>query len=280
MNTNNTRTLAFRVNGLEMKATFDKTVKRAEDMLPDYRGIHEHINYEVFIVTSGELTLISEEGGSTYRSSILTVPPRFKHFSVSGGEVTAFFVTPSRQSEKEELMRFEEALPPDKIAVMPLSADTLAFSEGLVHSLNSDSGCSEQRATAYLELIFSDLLEHLGVYGLKKGEGSRDDSLFSVMEDFVNHRYSESVGLKELSARLGLSSRQTARVVRRLYSEPLSSVIKNKRLTVAAALLKNTSKTVTDIAEEVGYASQSRFYCDFKKRYGITPKSVRRHGKT
>ena len=159
------------------------------------------------------------------------------------------------------------------------TADPFYLSEALVRSLEGRSGCSEQRCRAYLELIFSDVLEGLNVYGQSEAEKTPNDPCFSIVEEFVNNTYAEGGSLDSLSLRLGLSRRQTSRTVRRLYGEPLTSVIRNKRLSVATALLRNTDRTVTEIAEEVGYASQSKFFCDFKERYGVTPLKARRGGR-
>jgi YesN/AraC family two-component response regulator len=40
-------------------------------------------------------------------------------------------------------------------------------------------------------------------------------------------------------------------------------------------LLKNTSKSVKEIAAKVGYNNEATFYKLFKKQYGITPAEYR-----
>lgn len=273
MKQNKIKTLAFGVNGLELKAIFEKPRRTESDRsdVPNYHGIHDHVNYEVFLVPDGEVELITEGGSTVYSESVLIVPPRFRHFSVIRGRVEVFFLGVSRLSRTEELAKVEEVLDCGRISVMPLDGRKAELYRGLFYALGSSSGCSEQKASAFLQLLFSDLLEYFGVYTDKSDGGAREDDYFSVVEDFVNRRYAEGGGLNELSDLLGLSRRQTSRVVRHLYGEPLTAVMRNKRLSVAAVLLKNTDKTVTEIAEELGYASRSKFYCDFKSRYGTTP---------
>ena len=53
--------------------------------------------------------------------------------------------------------------------------------------------------------------------------------------------------------------------------QTLISYITELRLTYAAQLLINTSVSVIQIANEVGYDNHSFFSQKFKKRFGVTP---------
>ena len=46
---------------------------------------------------------------------------------------------------------------------------------------------------------------------------------------------------------------------------------------MAAILLKNTSKSITDIAFEVGFSSSNYFTIAFKKITGLTPSEYKKH---
>ena len=48
----------------------------------------------------------------------------------------------------------------------------------------------------------------------------------------------------------------------------------------AAALLKNSDKSITEIAADVGYSNVSKFGEAFKKMYQISPKEYRKKDKT
>lgn len=52
---------------------------------------------------------------------------------------------------------------------------------------------------------------------------------------------------------------------------PLCTVIADRRLTVAALMLKNTGKSVSEIAEETGFNTECRFFSLFRQKYGVTP---------
>ena len=44
----------------------------------------------------------------------------------------------------------------------------------------------------------------------------------------------------------------------------------------AAELLKDTDQSMAEIANEVGYESQSKFTAQFRKAYGLPPTEYRR----
>ena len=44
----------------------------------------------------------------------------------------------------------------------------------------------------------------------------------------------------------------------------------------AAELLKDTDQSMAEIANEVGYGSQSKFTAQFRKAYGLPPTEYRR----
>ena len=52
-----------------------------------------------------------------------------------------------------------------------------------------------------------------------------------------------------------------------------------RRLSVAASLLKNTDMSIAQIVEYINFPSESYFYARFKKAYGITPASYRKNKK-
>ncbi|MFA7257348.1 MAG: helix-turn-helix transcriptional regulator [Kiritimatiellales bacterium] len=56
---------------------------------------------------------------------------------------------------------------------------------------------------------------------------------------------------------------------------PVGSYIQNCRINRAMALLGNTSFSITDVAEEAGFASPQAFSLTFKEKTGQTPRSYR-----
>jgi len=60
----------------------------------------------------------------------------------------------------------------------------------------------------------------------------------------------------------------------------LGEYIRNRRLTVAASLLKDTDEKVIDVALRFGYESPDAFTKAFQSMYGVTPAQVKKSGVT
>jgi AraC-like DNA-binding protein len=72
-----------------------------------------------------------------------------------------------------------------------------------------------------------------------------------------------------------LSQNQLRRYIKKEYNTTPKIWIDTKRLEKATLMLKNTSKTITDISTECGYSTLSWFISQFKKQYNQTPKEFR-----
>ena len=53
--------------------------------------------------------------------------------------------------------------------------------------------------------------------------------------------------------------------------------INRRKVTLAKELLRETNKSITQIAEEAGYINISNFIAVFKRMEGVTPSVYRQH---
>jgi AraC-like DNA-binding protein len=60
-------------------------------------------------------------------------------------------------------------------------------------------------------------------------------------------------------------------MIKKFTGQNYSGIIKTIRLQKATNLLLESSKTISEIVEEVGYTDDSHFYKIFKQNYGMTP---------
>jgi AraC-like DNA-binding protein/quercetin dioxygenase-like cupin family protein len=87
------------------------------------------------------------------------------------------------------------------------------------------------------------------------------------MREFFAVNYNKPVSLSDLAAELELSSKQTARLVKKYMGDSFETVLLQHR-TEAARLLMQTDSTLTlsEIAQLVGYSSYSGFWKAMKGR--------------
>ena len=87
------------------------------------------------------------------------------------------------------------------------------------------------------------------------------------------------VSLAQLAAEHEISVSHLQKLFKQVYGVPVYHYIKEYRLEQAAAELVRSTKTVTQIAQRVGYDNASKFSASFKTRYGMTPSQYRLHAK-
>lgn len=98
---------------------------------------------------------------------------------------------------------------------------------------------------------------------------------FCLIEDAFLYEYKD-LTLERLSERLGLSTRQTERLLKKSYGSTFRQMKSKARMAAAAAALLSTDKMASRIAEETGYTSAEHFCRAFKECYGITVQEYRK----
>ena len=95
-------------------------------------------------------------------------------------------------------------------------------------------------------------------------------------KDLVDARYFEPLTVADMARVAGLSSAHFSREFRRTFGEAPHQYLLTRRLERAAALLRNTDRTVTEICFAVGLASLGSFTTSFRRIYGMSPQAYRR----
>ena len=94
-------------------------------------------------------------------------------------------------------------------------------------------------------------------------------------KDVADARYAESLDVNDLAGAAGLSRAHFSREFRRAFGEPPHAYLLTRRLERAAALLRSTDRTVTDICFSVGLKSVGSFTTSFTRAYGRSPTAYR-----
>jgi AraC-like DNA-binding protein len=94
-------------------------------------------------------------------------------------------------------------------------------------------------------------------------------------KDLADSRYAEALDVGDLASAAGLSKAHFSREFRRTFGESPYVYLLTRRLERAAALLRNTDRSVLDICLEVGLQGVGSFTTSFKRMYGMTPTEYR-----
>jgi AraC-like DNA-binding protein len=93
--------------------------------------------------------------------------------------------------------------------------------------------------------------------------------------DLADARYPEPLGVDDMAAAAGLSRAHFSREFRRVFGVSPHEYLLTRRLERAAALLRNTDRSVADICFSVGLQSLGSFTSSFTRTYGVSPTAYR-----
>ena len=94
-------------------------------------------------------------------------------------------------------------------------------------------------------------------------------------KDLADARYFEPLGVDDLARAARLSRAHFSREFRRAFGEPPHAYLLTRRLERAAALLRTTDHSVTEICFSVGLQSVGSFTTSFTRTYGESPTAYR-----
>lgn len=101
------------------------------------------------------------------------------------------------------------------------------------------------------------------------------DTKSVIIEEYFLYEYS-SLSLGDLAQRLNLSPRQTQRLLTEFYGKSFQEKKAEAKMSAAAILLSDKARSITSIAEELGYSSAEHFSSAFRSYYHMSPRQYRK----
>jgi AraC-like DNA-binding protein len=90
-------------------------------------------------------------------------------------------------------------------------------------------------------------------------------------KDLADARYFDPIDVDDMAAAAGLSRAHFTREFRRAFGDSPRGYLLTRRLERAAALLRNTDRTVAEICLDVGLTSVGSFTTSFTRMFGKSP---------
>lgn len=100
-----------------------------------------------------------------------------------------------------------------------------------------------------------------------------DGDLSSVIQYIAEHY--EQVSLNTVAKHFNYTPTYLSSLIKKYSGSTFSDVLQNIRFKKAVTLLEETSLSVSQIIELIGYTNRTWFTRKFKERYGITPSEYR-----
>ncbi len=124
-----------------------------------------------------------------------------------------------------------------------------------------------------LQLIFAELISVYEEDYLRRDEDRGSVSVIPIIRYIEKHyRTCTQEGVAE---RFAISPNYVTTLLKRHTGMTYIQAVQAQRLGHATSLLRNTDRTVDDIAHEVGYENTTFFYRKFREAYGVAPAEYR-----
>ena len=103
-----------------------------------------------------------------------------------------------------------------------------------------------------------------------------DQQLITSIEQYVQQNMSRGpINLEEMAASMGMSMKPFFQKVRDITGKTPAEVVRDLRLKHACILLQRTNINMSELANNIGFATAEHFINLFKERFGISPSDYR-----
>ncbi|MGL4882960.1 MAG: helix-turn-helix domain-containing protein, partial [Waterburya sp.] len=126
--------------------------------------------------------------------------------------------------------------------------------------------------TVHLLRQYSALKPRLSIY-----EGGLPERQLIIVLDYINEYLDQDIRLTDLAQLLGMSQFHFSYLFKRSLGIPPYQYLLQQRIERAKQLLKQTDKSIVDIAFLCGFNSHSHLSKQFRQLTGMTPKVYRTH---
>lgn len=259
-------------------------------------GIHSHSSYEFHIVFEGAAALETKEGNyPLYELEACVVPPNIIHYPINGlPECTRMsfcfaFDKSSRRTTDDVYSHLTEVFGKLTCVTKIHRIDNLGeLIKDALSEFYSQSKYQEYRLAALFTLIITELVNLLEV-GADNAENARSEGssrdndmralMRTIMQEYVNLRFALNPSLTELATLIHFSTKQTARLFEKNFGTSFKQYILKMRIDSAKYMLANSTMSVEEIANKVGYSSYNGFYRIFSLQVGQSPLEYRKEEK-
>lgn len=146
-----------------------------------------------------------------------------------------------------------------------------------IHQIQEKNQGEELLTLRLLLEIWELLFEHMNLAAppFTDRQPNYRQARLQLMMQYIHDHYRENITLEDIAASASVSKSSALQLFQSdIHTSPVSYLIQY-RLSKAAGLLCNTSRSVVSIAEETGFSSAGYFCRRFKAQYHTSPQQYR-----
>lgn len=280
---NQVKIYSLTIEDLQVVITKDSTFKtlssnQVSPQIEKLKTIHFHLDYEIFFINKGDLVVHLTDDVKTFNNSIVLLPPHLLHYSeASDNNYRLQIKIEKKHNSKNSLLfdKISQLFDKTQINTADLTPSIIFLLEELNRGFENNYVAVEEREKSILTLLF---LEMLNSYGLKQQTSSSvsPSNYLLTIDNIINNELDEKIDLQFVADKLHLSTKQTARIIKKHFNCSLSELILQKKLSIACMLLTNTDLKISEIINIINIETNNYFFRIFKKTFGMSPLQYRK----
>lgn len=274
---NSSKIYKFKLSEVSVTVTIDNSYyfgDTASNTQFSAEWLHDHAVNELF-VTEDEPIIIDTVGGvREYQNSAICIPPFFEHRAIRKKDYRILFSYAAAEHSDSDFSFFMNSICNPDICVLRINNSVSFYTAELNELLKAELNVSDEVVSAVLKMLFYSLFREN--FNIEKKRYSGADESCLVKIDNILAKCDSDISIGCVAQKLGFSRRQTSRIIMKYYKTTLSKLVTQRRLNVARSMLLSGEYTVSEIVEKVNFTSESYFYSQFKKRFGVTPLKYKR----
>lgn len=234
---------------------------------------HCHADYELHILLGGSSRIEVEDRQIELQAGegILLAPGQYHYPQVTRDGFCRFTLSFSPKTPALSAALQQSA----KIGHIFTAADSLTgVCNAIFREFAAGNPYKQEQIQALLTVLMIDLLRQLSVEPPQEESSDvlTEHLRITRIDQFFETNYTRSDGEQDLADLLHLSRRQLDRVLKKNYGMNYRQKLIRTRMDNAAWLLRTKPLRISQVAQQVGYSSESAFYQAFQKQYGVTPR--------
>ena len=271
--------LEINTDNMDLRIQCSRIVYSRHEAL--YNHYHSHDFFELHYVIEGQLDVEFENIGviSVKRGNLIVCKPNLVHRTVYASPNTQKFVFGFYCDTKKDLLtKAREAILRSPIKVIEDTDRMQMFLVTMLSCVRYFNSVTNEILKNQLE---SFVLEVLNIY-INDGnyrESSvvvKEEHIVEAAKEFIVLNANRSISVEDVAKELGFSVRHLNRIAKLSVGCTLSEMIISARISYAKELLKNTTLTVSEIAERGNFVDISTFTKFFKRYAGVPPTEYRK----
>jgi len=252
-------------------------------------SLHWHDQFELIYIKKGtgliSVDLTSYEAGA---GTIAVVLPGQLHAIGQAGDSrmeyeNIIFSLSMLESQEADWCRqaFFEPLKAGRLRFPVILKPGTSLHERASACIDAADAACEKKKTGYPLAVKGEVLVFFSVlYEYRVSDDAVSDTCDSDrikrILSWVRGHYGEKLSVTEAAAAAGYSASYFMRFFKENTGQTFCEYLIDYRLAAAARLLHETDETIAAVAMECGFENISYFCRSFKKKYGMTPRGMRK----